>query len=84
MMHKLDCVGAHKRCSHHRDEITASEQCGCFYCLEVFAPNTIRGWVDDGNTALCPRCGIDSIIGSQSGYRITREFLETMHEHWFK
>jgi hypothetical protein len=34
-------------------------------------------------TARCPRCGIDSVIGSASGYPITREFLQTMKSYWF-
>lgn len=34
-------------------------------------------------TALCPRCGIDSVIGSPSGYPVTPEFLGRTREHWF-
>jgi hypothetical protein len=40
-------------------------------------------WVDDETTLLCPFCGIDSVIGTASGYPITREFLAQMREHWF-
>ena len=36
-----------------------------------------------GQSALCPRCGIDSVIGADSGYPITVEFLTRMKEHWF-
>jgi len=28
-------------------------------------------------------CGIDSVIGSASGYPITTEFLESMNRRWF-
>jgi len=49
----------------------------------VFLPNEIQDWTDDGDTALCPKCGIDSVIGSVSGYPIQREFLSKMHNHWF-
>ncbi|OWK39493.1 hypothetical protein FRUB_06056 [Fimbriiglobus ruber] len=37
----------------------------------------------EGNTALCPKCGIDSVIGTGSGYPVTAEFLEQMYEKWF-
>jgi hypothetical protein len=37
----------------------------------------------EGQTALCPKCGIDAVIGSASGYPISREFLAEMHRHWF-
>jgi hypothetical protein len=84
---KEPIVAAHEHCSHHRDEIIASEQCGCFYCLSVFSPSEITDWVDEiddvGTTAICPHCEIDSVIGSCSGYPITREFLSVMHKHWF-
>jgi hypothetical protein len=65
-----------------------------FYCLAIFDPSEISDWLDealnrDGEiksyelTACCPRCGIDSVIGSASGYPITREFLQTMKSYWF-
>jgi hypothetical protein len=34
-------------------------------------------------SAICPKCGIDSVIGSSSGYPITIEFLSRMKERWF-
>jgi hypothetical protein len=34
-------------------------------------------------TALCPKCGIDSVIGSLSGYPITAAFLRQMYGCWF-
>ncbi|KAB0489149.1 cytoplasmic protein, partial [Pseudomonas vancouverensis] len=39
--------------------------------------------VDGGNTALCPKCGIDSVIGSASNAPVNPEFLLKMYEHWF-
>lgn len=50
---------------------------------EVFPPSEIEDWTDDDDTALCPKCGIDSVIGSVSGYPIERQFLQKMHDHWF-
>jgi hypothetical protein len=34
-------------------------------------------------SAMCPECGINSVIGSRSGYPITPEFLERMERRWF-
>lgn len=84
-----DYIKAHEHCIYHRDEILSSTICGCFYCLETFSPSEISNWVDVpedssiGQTALCPRCMIDSVIGDKSGYPITREFLKEMKEYWF-
>jgi hypothetical protein len=79
-----DHIRAHKNCSRHRGEIERSEQCGCFYCLQSFLPSEIEEWTDSDTTAMCPRCGIDSVIGSASGFSLSREFLQRMHNHWFE
>ncbi|QBI01307.1 cytoplasmic protein [Pseudoduganella albidiflava] len=71
-----DVIAAHKHSSQHRAELSRSSQCGCFHCLARFEPSEILDWVDwpkgtpesgqldSGTTALCPVCGIDSVIGS--------------------
>lgn len=76
-------IRAHKHCVLNRAELERSELCGCFYCMAMFPPTEIRNWIDEEKTALCPHCEIDSVIGSASGYPITKEFLERMHAHWF-
>src|ERR671937_1394364 len=80
-------VRAHK---HHRnrDEVLRSQTCGCFYCLGIYPPSRIEDWVHVGPTstwaAICPRCGINSVIGSDSGYPVTKEFLAKMRAYWFR
>ena len=90
-----DIVAAHKHSSNHREEIEQSSLCGCFYCLATFVPTEIHDWIDwppgtpddleleCGTTALCPRCGIDSVIGSASGFETRPAFLTGMQKHWF-
>ena len=78
-----DVREAHVHSSKHRIELLASESCGCFYCGGTFRPSEIADWVDSGQTALCPRCGIDSVIGSEAGFPLTKDFLDQMHEYWF-
>jgi hypothetical protein len=51
--------------------------------MKIFNPAEITEWVDDGDTALCPYCGIDSVIGESSGFPITDKFLKEMHQRWF-
>lgn len=74
---------AHKHSSRHRNELRDSELCGCFHCTDIFDYKNIQDWVDDDDTALCPTCGIDSVIGSASGYPVNKDFLEAMKKHWF-
>jgi hypothetical protein len=40
-------VKAHRRSSNHREELTKSTLCGCFYCLETYTPGKIDEWIDD-------------------------------------
>ncbi len=77
-------IGAHKHSTNHREELLESDVCGCFYCLEIYSPKEIQDWIDNGECALCPKCGIDSVIGSVSNYQITKEFLGKMHKYWFE
>lgn len=79
---------AHDHAIRHRSELLASVQCGCFYCLEVYDPSEITNWIESdaagvGQTALCARCGIDSVIGDRAGFPLTREFLAEMKQYWF-
>ena len=79
---------AHKHSIFHKKEILESNICGCFYCKKTFLPTAIKEWCDEDNpkgpTALCPKCGIDSVIGSKSGYPVNNiEFLEEMKRRWF-
>ncbi|MBS9774266.1 MAG: cytoplasmic protein [Tenacibaculum sp.] len=79
----MEKIKAHKHSSNHYTEIMQSETCGCFHCLEIFKPTRIYEWIDDGQCAMCPECAIDSVIGSKSGYPITKEFLTEMRNYWF-
>ncbi|POP71635.1 cytoplasmic protein [Pseudomonas syringae] len=79
----MDVISAHQLCKNHRVQIEASDRCGCFYCLGVFSPVEITEWVDLDTTALCPKCGIDSVIGSASSAPVSPEFLSKMNEYWF-
>jgi hypothetical protein len=53
-------------------------------CLETFVPGEIQDWTDEGATAMCPRCGIDSVLGSASGFSLSRDSLNLMHHYWFE
>lgn len=89
IMDKYDLEAAHHYSSNHKHELEKDHVCGCFYCLEIYAPAEIEEWIIDDNpcdrcgTAICPKCGIDSVIGESCGYPITKDFLAVMHRRWF-
>lgn len=76
---------AHNACTSNEGDLRASSKCGCFYCLRIYEPSEIREWIDDRNglTALCPYCGIDSVIGDVAGCPISKDFLEAMNKFFF-
>jgi hypothetical protein len=77
-------IEAHSHCNNNRTELATSDVAGCFYCCETFDPKSIEDWVDNDDCALCPKCGIDSVIGSASGFPVgDTQFLKRMHEKWF-
>lgn len=84
-----DLEYAHRHSSGHRAEVMRSASCACFHCMAVFAPDEIREWVDEGQggggrSALCPRCGIDAVIGSASNVPLDSKFLARMRRYWFE
>ena len=86
MSNESTLIAAHKHCFRQEREVMESAICGCFYCLETFPPTEIEDWADDGPpTALCPRCGIDSVIGDASGFPVVdKAFLGDMNMYWFQ
>lgn len=87
-MSAQDIKTAHKHAIHNREEILRSEVCACFYCLEYSQPKDITEWWDDdargvGQTAVCPKCGIDSMLGSAAGYPMDKGFIRAMRREWF-
>lgn len=75
---------AHKSSSSHKIEILTTELCGCFYCGQTFLPTEIKEWIEEkiGETAICPKCGIDSVLSSK--FPITDNvFLDEMNKYWF-
>jgi len=59
-----------------------SEMCGCYYCLSIFEPKEVVGWIDNNETALCPKCNVDSVIGD-SVICVNKDILEKANKYWF-
>ncbi len=83
-----DVRAAHAHSTNHRSAIAESALCGCFYCCATFSPGEIVEWIDEdpdgeGQTALCPKCGVDSVICDKSGFDISKQFLARMRSYWF-
>jgi hypothetical protein len=76
-------LDAHRHSSNHRKELEKSKAIGCFYCKRIIKFSQIKEWIDKGQTGVC-LCGIDSLIGDASGYKVNKDFLEEMYKYWFR
>jgi hypothetical protein len=65
---------------HNRHRLMPGTACGCFHCRATFPAEDVRSWVDDGLTALCPRCGIDSVLPGVTDSAT----LAALHRHRFE
>ncbi|MEK6832559.1 MAG: cytoplasmic protein [Nanoarchaeota archaeon] len=73
----------HDCSSNNKESINKSKMCGCFYCLSWFKPELIMEWTDKGETAICPFCKVDSVLGERDEYMLNDLLLENMKEYWF-
>ena len=79
---------AHEAARYNRVMLISDKKCGCFSCLKIYSPSEIEEWCcekDDGEevTAICPHCGVDSVLGESAGFPITQELLHAMYRRWF-
>jgi hypothetical protein len=91
---RADLKSIHRYSSKNRDLLSGSEFAACFYCLARFNPEEIQDWVDgeqvesgdldDGVTALCPKCGIDAVLPSAAPINWDTTLLSEMQAYWFK
>lgn len=69
---------------HNENRLKKAGKCGCYYCGEVFDVNDIKEWVDDApRTAICPYCGIDSVIHEGAVTPFTRSVLACLSREMF-
>lgn len=68
----------HKQSSNHRGSLKKVDLCGCFYCLQTFKFDKIEEWTDNGETALCPLCGIDSVLPHSN-----QKVLKSLNGYYF-
>jgi len=76
---KEQIEGLHAFTSHNKEIMKRSGIYLCSYCQKGGLSKNIENWADDGETALCPDCGVDSLIPAMIPHDITKQ----LKEHWF-
>jgi len=81
----LSTYAEHRKSFKNFEEVKHSQKCGCYNCEKIFDATEVDEFVterDGSKTALCPYCGIDSVV-QDSNVEITPELLATMNKEWF-
>jgi hypothetical protein len=66
-------------------EIVKSNQCGCFFCRQIYSARQVQDWINDGRgiSAICPECGTDAVIGDAAGIPLEKSMLKAMNLQYF-
>ena len=82
-MNEIELKNAHRHSVRNRGEIERSSQCGCFSCGSIFDATEVEDYTDDGETALCPYCDVDSVVGDASGIELNPIVLNELNIMYF-
>lgn len=66
MTHSTKLRQAYQHSRLDRCGMVAGAGCRCFHGLTAFCSEQIRRWIDDGETALFPNCGVDAALPGQA------------------
>lgn len=65
---------------YNRTHLTGGRPCSCYFCLAAFDGGEVEAWGDEGQTALCPRCGMDAVVPETHAL----ETLIAARDYWFR
>lgn len=73
----------HAYSSHNKELIEKANKCYCFYCKSSMEKSDIKCYIDNGQTALCPKCQIDAIVPDSIEDAVDEQIISEMNEYWF-
>jgi hypothetical protein len=72
-----------KFATSNEQALKESAYAGCYYCLRIYPSSEVTQFLEVERTALCPKCGIDSVLPSNSPYELTVDTLKELNKFWF-
>ena len=60
------------------ESLSKAEWCMCYHCVKRFKFNEINKFIDNAETAICPKCGIDAVVAD-----IGRDEIIDLHDEKF-
>jgi NAD-dependent SIR2 family protein deacetylase len=68
----------------NKQEVATSTLAGCFHCCNIFRPEQVIEFTDNGQTCICPLCGVDAVVGDMGiPDEITLDKLKKTKFYWF-
>lgn len=67
----------------NKKQLEKSKKCGCFGCVNTFKPSEVVEYIVGEDTAVCPYCGTDAVLGDYSGFPATKKFMKEMNKEHF-
>ena len=78
--------GYKSHCANNEIEIIRSKRCGCYFCKKSYSARKVKDWEQGENgraSAICPECGMCTVIGDASGVPLSKELLEEMNKAFY-
>ena len=80
----------HNYSGWHEESVKNSNRCGCFSCLTMFPSSEVLDWITEpencprgpGKTAICPKCGVDTVLPESEHYHLDIDLLKKMNQKW--
>lgn len=72
-----------QRSFKNRAALEKSKLAACYYCLATYQAKEITEWTDRDETALCPACGMDSVVAEDEGQLPDMQTLEAWRKDSF-
>lgn len=66
----------------HYERANPDAICGCYNCQRIFSFKEIEDFWDDGETPVCPGCGMDTVVIESADMSITAERLSELRQRW--
>ncbi len=79
----MEIKEASKYSIYNSPELEKSKMAGCYHCKSIFESSNVSETTDDGKTALCPNCNIDSVLPDSSPFKIDENTLIKLNKYWF-
>jgi len=75
----------HDHVTANKEEISKSGKCGCASCVRIFDASEVTWFCKDssGETAVCPYCYVDALIGDACGKPVTKSMLRKFNREMF-